>query len=69
MVSELPVPARLSEGSYSEVLLALLLETYGRFEFWPSAPLKKAPNPVAKTQGGFSFSTRILAALQALECL
>ena len=35
------------------------------FEFWPSAPLKKAPDPAAKAQGGFSFSTWILAALQA----
>lgn len=50
--SELPVPASLSKGSYSEVLLALLLETRPGAGFWPSAPLKKATVPAGKTQGG-----------------
>lgn len=52
MFSELPVPASLSKGSYSEVLLALPLETYHRAGFWPSALLKKATTPAGKAQGG-----------------
>lgn len=65
MLSELLIPARLSKGSYHEILLVLLLETYGKGLGSGPVPLSRKPSPSGESTG-WSFSTQILAALQAL---
>lgn len=47
-----PCSSQPLKGPYSEVLLALLLETHPGAGFWPRAPLEKATVPAGKTQGG-----------------